>query len=50
MLFSLDIGIDLGTANTLVFVKGKGIVIRAVYNTHLTLPTNREVKISVVAV
>lgn len=28
MLFSQDIGIDLGTANTLVFVKGKGIVIR----------------------
>jgi len=27
-LFSHDIGIDLGTANTLVFVKGKGIVIR----------------------
>ena len=27
-LFSSDIGIDLGTANTLVFVKGKGIVIR----------------------
>lgn len=27
-LFSTDIGIDLGTANTLVFVKGKGIVIR----------------------
>jgi rod shape-determining protein MreB and related proteins len=26
-LFSLDIGIDLGTANTLVYVKGKGIVI-----------------------
>ncbi len=26
--FSNDIGIDLGTANTLVFVKGKGIVIR----------------------
>ena len=25
--FSLDIGIDLGTANTLVNVKGKGIVI-----------------------
>ncbi len=25
-LFSLDIGIDLGTANILVFVKGKGIV------------------------
>jgi len=26
-LFSLDIGIDLGTANTLTYVKGKGIVI-----------------------
>ncbi len=26
--FSHDIGIDLGTSNTLVFVKGKGIVIR----------------------
>jgi rod shape-determining protein MreB len=25
-LFSLDIGIDLGTANTLVYVRGKGIV------------------------
>ena len=28
MFFSQDIGIDLGTANTLVLVKGKGIVIR----------------------
>ena len=28
MLFSQDIGIDLGTANTLVCVKGKGIIIR----------------------
>jgi rod shape-determining protein MreB len=27
-LFSLDIGIDLGTANTLVSVRGKGIVIQ----------------------
>ncbi|OGG86036.1 rod shape-determining protein [Candidatus Kaiserbacteria bacterium RIFOXYB1_FULL_46_14] len=25
--FSMDIGIDLGTANTLVYVKGKGVVI-----------------------
>jgi len=25
---TLDVGIDLGTANTLVYVKGKGIVIR----------------------
>ena len=24
---SLDIGVDLGTANTLVYVKGKGIVV-----------------------
>ncbi len=27
-LFSIDIGIDLGTANTLVYVKNRGIVIR----------------------
>jgi rod shape-determining protein MreB and related proteins len=27
-LFSHDLGIDLGTANTLVYVKGKGIIIR----------------------
>ena len=27
-LFSHDIGIDLGTANTIVYVRGKGIVIR----------------------
>ncbi len=26
-LFSLDVGIDLGTANTLVYVRGKGIII-----------------------
>ena len=26
--FSHDMGIDLGTANTLVHVKGKGIIIR----------------------
>ena len=26
-LFSNDIGIDLGTANTIVFVRGKGIVL-----------------------
>lgn len=28
IMFSKDIGIDLGTANTLVFIKGKGIVMR----------------------
>lgn len=27
-MFSYDVGIDLGTANTLVYVRGKGIVIR----------------------
>lgn len=26
-MFDMDIGIDLGTANVLVYVKGKGIVI-----------------------
>ena len=28
MLFTQDIGIDLGTANTLVYMRGKGIIIR----------------------
>lgn len=28
MLFAQDIGIDLGTANTVVYVKGKGVVLR----------------------
>ncbi|MBQ4256529.1 MAG: rod shape-determining protein [Oscillospiraceae bacterium] len=28
MLFTREIGIDLGTANTLVYLKGKGIIIR----------------------
>lgn len=28
VMFSRDIGIDLGTANTLVYMKGKGIIIR----------------------
>ena len=27
MLFSKDIGIDLGTANVLIYEKGKGIVL-----------------------
>ncbi|HAP93433.1 MAG TPA: rod shape-determining protein, partial [Desulfotomaculum sp.] len=27
-LFSKDMGIDLGTANSLVYVKGRGIVLR----------------------
>lgn len=28
MLFAQDVGIDLGTANTIVYLKGKGIVLR----------------------
>ena len=28
MAFSRDLGVDLGTANTLIFMKGKGIIIR----------------------
>ena len=28
MLFTRDIGIDLGTSNTLVYLKGKGIIMR----------------------
>ena len=27
-LFSKDIGIDLGTASVLVYIKGKGVVLR----------------------
>ena len=27
-MFTKDIGIDLGTANTLIYMKGKGIIIR----------------------
>ena len=27
-MFSTDLGIDLGTANTLVFIKGKGVAVR----------------------
>ena len=27
-MFSIDLGIDMGTANTLVYVKGRGIVLR----------------------
>jgi len=27
-MFTKDIGIDLGTANTLVYMKGRGIIMR----------------------
>lgn len=39
--FSEDIGIDLGTANTLVFVKGKGIVINEPSIVALNTRTNQ---------
>ena len=45
-VWSQDMAIDLGTANTLVVVKGQGVVLNepsvvaTVSYTHLTLPTN----------
>ena len=51
-MFSSDLAVDLGTANTLIYVKGRGVVssepsvvainsnTKAVSYTHLTLPTN----------
>ena len=38
-IWSQDMAIDLGTANTLVVLKGQGVVLNAVSYTHLTLPT-----------
>ena len=38
-IFSKDIGIDLGTANTLVYVKGKGIVLN---EPSVVAPNNRK--------
>lgn len=43
--FSNDIGIDLGTANTLVYVKGKGIVINEPSIVALNTKTNRIVAV-----
>lgn len=40
-LFSNDIGIDLGTANTLVYVKDRGIVIREPSVVAIQAGTNR---------
>ena len=37
---SKDIGIDLGTANTLVYVRGKGIVVREPSVVAMKLDTN----------
>ena len=40
-LFAKDIGIDLGTANTLVFIKGRGIVMREPSVVAVDVRTNR---------
>ncbi len=44
-LFSLDIGIDLGTANTLVCVRGKGIVINEPSFVALEKKTRRPIEV-----
>jgi len=44
-LFSLDIGIDLGTANTLVSVRGKGIVINEPSFVALDKKTRRPIEV-----
>ena len=44
-LFSLDIGIDLGTANTLVYVKGKGIMVREPSIVAVRLSDRKEIAI-----
>ena len=47
--FSNDIGIDLGTANTLVYVAGKGIVINEPSVVALNQKTGRVVAVGVQA-
>lgn len=44
-LFSLDIGIDLGTANTLVYVRGKGIVINEPSFVAIDKKTRRSIEV-----
>ncbi len=48
-LFSLDIGIDLGTANTLVNVRGKGIVINEPSYVAIDKRTRKPIAIGVTA-
>lgn len=50
MLFSQDIGIDLGTSNTVVYVKGKGIIIREPSVVAVTVKGKNNAPSSVVAV
>src|SRR5258708_6172969 len=42
-LFSADMGIDLGTANTLVYVKGRGIVLNEPSHVALIKPSTSKV-------
>ena len=49
-LFSLDIGIDLGTANTLVSVRGKGIVINEPSFVALDKKTRRPIEVGARAI
>lgn len=48
-LFSNDIGIDLGTANTLVYVKGKGVVLNEPSVVAINKKTNRVVAVGLQA-
>ncbi len=43
--FSNDIGIDLGTANTLVYLRGRGIVINEPSVVAINVKTNRVVAV-----
>ena len=46
-IFSKDIGIDLGTANTLVYVRGEGIVLREPSVVSKNLDTNEFIDVGV---
>ena len=48
-MFSRDIGIDLGTANTLVYMKGKGIVMREPSVVAVDVRTDRVVAVGTAA-
>ena len=48
-MFSKDIGIDLGTANTLVFMKGKGIILREPSVVAVDIRTNTVLAVGVQA-
>jgi len=40
-MFSKDLGIDLGTANTLVFIKGRGVIVNEPSVVAMNITTNR---------